>query len=187
MSHEIKLGQLIDDERQQRDAIHIAVAPVDSIDDKLEPGQAIGLVKGSKSTVTANTPNLIGIVDPFLKEPVRKYERFFMFLFPNTVTGMRHHWEHPAFENKDESEAWLRDFIRNADCPDFDTVIAAATGQHVDRNEYYSGPAYENDGEYLFFRGRDAHGEIPPEFWDHVEIYTGIRCPERPSRFSCSC
>ena len=51
--------------------------------------------------------------------------------------------------------------------------------------EYYE--TYTNDGEYLHFDGRDAHGVIPPEFWDHVENYTGKPCPLRATYFSCSC
>jgi hypothetical protein len=42
---------------------------------------------------------LIGIVDPFLDQPVRPGEEFWVFVYPNTITGMRHYWQHPAFAN----------------------------------------------------------------------------------------
>jgi hypothetical protein len=41
--------------------------------------------------------------------------------------------------------------------------------------------------EYLHFDGEDAHGEIPDEFWTHLEVVTGERPPYRPKYFSCSC
>jgi len=45
------------------------------------------------------------------------------------------------------------------------------------------------DGPYIFFSNMDAHGDIPNEFWDHVEIVLGrkIRPQERAVGFSCSC
>lgn len=87
------------------------------------------------------------------------------------------------------SVAWLVEFTNAADCPMFATTFAAATGHHdLNRDEEgYCGS--ENDGEYLMFWGRDAHSEIPPEFWDHVEKVAGKPIPgrDRVSRFACSC
>lgn len=90
-----KLGHLITDGETRRDAIHIAVAPVVA-SCYLNPGQPIGLLEGSREQV-GPTNNPIGIVDPFLKGKVHYGQRFWMFLLPNTVTGMRHYWKHPAF------------------------------------------------------------------------------------------
>jgi hypothetical protein len=41
----------------------------------------------------------------------------------------------------------------------------------------------------MHFNGIDAHGEIPPEVWPHVEAVIGRRIPEqdRPEYFSCGC
>lgn len=90
-----KLGYLIEDGETRRDAIHIAVAPVEATCD-LNPGQPIGLLEGSREQV-GPTNNPIGIVDPFLKGKIKAGQRFWLFLYPNTVTGMRHYWKHPAF------------------------------------------------------------------------------------------
>lgn len=80
---------------EQRDAVHIAVAPVVA-DRRLFPGQPIGFVEGSNERVHgSNTP--IGIVDPFLTENVQIDQQFWMFLYPNTITSLRHDWTHPAF------------------------------------------------------------------------------------------
>lgn len=173
-----------------RDAIHVAVIPAVA-GAKLRPGERVSVQDGV--ALPSNQP--VGIVDPFLEEPVESGMRFWLCLMPETVTGMRHHWSHPAFKDdnvarkytKEESEAWLRDFAETSDCPDFDILIAAATGKSIScvDPDYYG--TYENDGEYLYFSGRDAHGEIPEEFWDHVENYTGVKCELRAKRFSCSC
>lgn len=79
-----------------RDAIHVAVAPVVA-GVFLEPGQHVGLF--ADGTAKPTKPH-IGIVDPFLTQPVEKGERFWLFLYPNTVTSLRHVWTHPAFAPK---------------------------------------------------------------------------------------
>lgn len=88
-----KLGQLCDDS-DRRDAVHIALAPVIAACN-LEPGQFVGLVNGQ---ATWNVETFIGVVDPFLKDEVKKGERFWLMLLPGTITGLRHVWSHPAFK-----------------------------------------------------------------------------------------
>ena len=79
MKHEVVLGKLIEGE-QQRDAIHIAVAPV-TASVKLAPGQDVGLLPDGTA---GHVPNgNIGIVDPFLRAMVFPGQQFFMFLYPN--------------------------------------------------------------------------------------------------------
>jgi hypothetical protein len=171
---------------KERDAIHIAVASVVAAE-RLYPGQHIGLADSDRETVVGSGPH-IGIVDPFLPRYVDAGERFWMFLYPNTITSLKHVWTHPAFgtegrklasteEQKAASEKWLRDFIASADCPSYETVIAAAIDE---------GDRQWSD-EYLHFDGSDAHGEIPAEFWVHVEIVTGRKIEKRATYFSCSC
>lgn len=64
----------------KRDAIHVAIIPLVA-PRVMRPGEHL-----------AN-----GIVNPFLKEPVQPGEAFWLFLYPGTVTGIRHVWSHPAF------------------------------------------------------------------------------------------
>lgn len=181
-----------------RDAIHVAVAPVVAAE-PLMPGQWIGFVKeGETESVHAyieavpGRQSRIGIVDPFLVEHIPRGERFWMFLVPGSIVSLRHEWTHPAFTgepakvvDKVASEAWLRNFCATADCPPYDVVIAAAVGDPVSPIDDQI--SYEVDGEYLTFYGRDAHSEIPNEFWEHVEAVTGRKCVLRPRFFSCSC
>lgn len=183
-------------ETATRDAIHMAVAPVVS-SGNYRSGEHVGLLPDGRISILADKK--IGIIDPFLVDGVRTDERCWLFLYPQTVTGMRHHWSHPAFEaaaqtapSKAESEAWLRNWIRNADCPDYETVVAAAIGAKIRPiDDDYGSEPYKiedyGDGPRLFFSGRDAHSDIPPEFWDHVENVTGAKVPCRAVGFSCSC
>lgn len=196
------LGKIITSE-QQRDAIHVAVLPV-TAGERLKPGDWISL--GDEDLAYGDDAG-IGIVDPFLKVGVKKGQRFWLYLIPGSITSLRHVWTHPACpggpeapaiigKDKEGSERWLRNFIDSADCPSYDRVMAAAIGEHhknanpaEDPKEY---PGYynsRNDGEYLHFGGHDAHGDIPAEFWDHVEIVTGKQIPnrQRARYFSCSC
>lgn len=175
-----------------RDAVHVAVVPM-TAQVALKPGDHVDANGGFDGEPVA-------VVDPFLMDGPAKGQRFWGFLFPNTITSLRHEWVHPAFPvvgeqpqfscTKEDSEEWLRSFCRDNDCPDFDVVIAAATDKPVSNRwpQYYE-IAYRNDGEYLHFNGSGAHAAIPPEFWDHVENYTGVKIPreKRATGFSCSC
>lgn len=183
-----KIGNIIDD-KQQRDAIHIAIAPVIA-GEILYPGQRIGFTdpKGTDRVGANSTP--IGIVDPFLAHPVTRDERFYMFLFPNTVTGMRHHWAHPAFA--DEAAVTVSP---DADLPAIASrkrleEIAAAMGMtYAELMEgadgWISGSNYLNHGE----SNRGEFYSHKDEFWKHYEVVREMKVSEddRESFFSCSC
>jgi hypothetical protein len=91
-----RLGQLIEDGDRRRDAIHIAVAPVTAAE-RLAPGQHVGLVQEGNLELVGPCDRNIGVVDPYLTEPVERGQRFWLFLYPGTITGLRHVWTHPAF------------------------------------------------------------------------------------------
>jgi len=186
------LGTIID-ESQKRDAIHLAVEPVIAGQD-FSPGSHITVTNG---VAQPSKPGKgIGIVDPFLTENVKKGERFWFVMYPRKVHSLRHVWSHPDFpdeggttpQDKSVSEEWLRDFISGSDCPDYDTVMELINEGILpspDSEYYANGGVY--DEEYLHFNGRDAHGEIPPEFWVHAEIVLNKKLTNRPQYFSCSC
>ena len=90
----LKPGELITDGDRRRDAFHVAVAPV-TAGVSLQPGEHVGLVD-NRDTVAPCDDN-VGIVGPFLPKCVEPGQRFLLWLYPNTVTGMRHVWSHPAF------------------------------------------------------------------------------------------
>lgn len=82
-------------ENPLRDAMHFAVAPVEA-SVRLRPGCHVGLTEDGEAEISS-TKDCIGIVDPFLKEWVEVGQRFWLFLYPNTITGLRHVWSHSAF------------------------------------------------------------------------------------------
>ena len=91
-----RLGQLIDNGDRRRDAIHIAVAPVTAAE-RLAPGQHVGLVREGDVELVGACDHTIGVVDPSLAGEVEPGQRFWLFLYPGTITGLRHVWTHPAF------------------------------------------------------------------------------------------
>lgn len=182
-------------EDASRDAIHVAIIAATAYED-MNPGDHVRLTADGFAVRNGET---VGIVDPFIPSKgyrcVREGTRVWVCLYPNTVTGMRHHWSHPEIDDpeprkeytKEESEAWLKEFAASNDCPEFDVLIPAACGEYIESPdpEWYG--TYRIDSEYLFFSGRDAHGTIPPEFWEHLENYTGKTLQVKPKHFSCSC
>jgi hypothetical protein len=104
------LGELLGDDVIHKDAIHVAIVPLTAAE-KLKPGDRIRLDSGDreKARLAEDGDPAIGIVDPFLSITLDKYDRFYACLYPGTVTGMRHEWDHPAWWTED-SVAWLKDY-----------------------------------------------------------------------------
>ncbi len=96
-----ELGKLIEG-TAFRDAVHVAVAPVEA-GEIVHPGDRVWLRDdGTVSISTVGDHKAVGVVDPFLEEAtaVPKGAKFWLFLFPGTVTSLRHSWTHPAFKAK---------------------------------------------------------------------------------------
>jgi hypothetical protein len=189
---DVPLGKIITGEAH-RDAIHIAIAPVTAAV-MLYPAQEVRLLTDGQR-VDGGTPS-VGIVDPFLRGPVFEGQRFYVFLHPQTVTGMRHHWQHPAFDGGcaasaplpphpdiAASEKWLKDFCADSDGPSYDVIRRVLAGEM----DGFGDVSFRVEGEYFYVYGQNASGEIPPEFWEHVEVVTGKMQINRPSHFTCSC
>ena len=91
----------------RRDAVHVAVAPVVAGEDT-EAGDHIVLLDGQFLPTPSHNPAAIGVADPFRRESaacIKKGERYWLFLYPNTVTSLRHVWQHPAFRAQLPKEA----------------------------------------------------------------------------------
>lgn len=183
------IGKKLTDENH-RDAIHIAVLPVSCALGPLSAGQKVKFAYGTKSSVSAAAPEEwgIGIVDPFLSEQVETGERFWLFVRPNSVSGMRHEWTHPEVDAlpdlaTSESEKWLRQFALDWNF-DWDELISEA--MHPSKDPYR---------RVVVAHGRDLHssgelGEDYNRFWMHLEKFTGQHFDEERREalvWSCSC
>lgn len=176
-----------------RDAVHVAVISAIA-GETLHPGQHVGLNDAStddSDRVAATMTKHIGIVDPFLECVVYPQQRFWLYLYPRTITGLRHLWTHPDFDHvgdtydtpahKLAAEKWLRDFAERADLS-YKTVMQSAA-EFVRSGEYYVQYDYETARDEMYTKGTQE------EFWKNYEIVTGEHVPEekRGSVFSCSC
>lgn len=170
-----------------RDAVHFAVVPVIG-NETLFPGTHIGFdVGGARVTATPPKPyELIGIVDPFLTSDILAGERFWMFLYPNTITGLKHVWSHPAISEDgygvgSSSELWLRNFAKEVDADYQEMMWIAET--HCGEGRY--------GGDYLCEGGKWEGQGTPDEFWEHFHNVTGKKPSDMsyggPGIFSCSC
>lgn len=184
MSGDIGIGRLLDKDRIiERDAIHVAVAPVIAACD-LEPGESVRFVNGSTLEVTNTAGKTIGVVDPFLKKTVEKGDRFWLFLQPGSITSLRHDWTHPAFKAQaiDENTARIKD--AQAFMDHFAESIGSDSQEVINHATWYL-----DDDEYWCEGGRFESQDLPDEFWENYEILTGRPVP--PSKqghfFSCSC
>lgn len=186
------MGDLLPDDAGGRDAVHVAVFSAHSTV-PLFPSQRVAVVsRGEADAEVSPIGECCGIVDPFLMTAVKPGERCWIYLFPRTITALSHRWSHPAFEEsiafyappsaKLTSEQWLRDFCAKSDCPSYEEVMGKAS-RVAD-----GGSGSNFDDNYLHFNDQDAHGEIPPEFWDHVAAVLGRPIlGSKPTYFSCAC
>jgi len=94
---QIELGSLRSD--NHRDAIHVAVVPL-VLKEPMTPGEWFQLDDDGEA-IGGSEIEAIGIIDPFLSR--RSYSagcEVWGVLRPNTISGMRHHWYHPAFDRR---------------------------------------------------------------------------------------
>lgn len=178
-----QMGRIIDSD-VQRDAVHVAIAPVHA-EERVFPGQRVGLRAGTGDVADPGAEP-VGIVDPFLSHPVDAGNRFWLFLFPETVTGLRHEWSHPAFDSKrrapdamGESEAWLREFARRCG-KSYSWLMDVVEGL------VKTGTVFTEQGSSLI---RDEYYSNEEEFWKHMRNVADFEIPDdvNDDPFSCWC
>lgn len=176
---DVNLGEILEkDSEIYRDAIHIAIAPIIAGED-LFPGTHVAVV-GEKA-FSSGTP--IGVVDPFLWKKVMKDERFYLLLYPKTITNLRHEWIHPAFpinhpkttqQGINPHEEWIRNWAEEISVGYQDLINSAHS--YIDSDEY-------------MVRGGLLEGvNVKEGFWEHFEKLTGKSLGNKEEHFfSCSC
>lgn len=183
------LGTIIGNS-EKRDAIHLAVEPVIAGEYSLLPGEHVGVWKNADGVLVAGYGDSLGIVDPFLREPVKPHERFWLIVYPRKITSLRHVWTHPDFDDVEDlvtidyanyraSEKWIRDYAISINVG-YDEIMDFTRVYVADESKY---PDYWSQGDR--FEGTS----LPYEFWIHYENVTQTKVPEnrKESFFSCAC
>lgn len=196
---------------EKRDAIHLGVEPTVA-GETLYPGQDIGIVEG-QAYPAIHGVKALGIVDPFLTEPVYEGQRFWLVVYPRAITSLRHVWEHPDFAPaveleepepteeeihraaammgdpralaKDWITAWLEEV--NAQLGDGDGNEITFEGLISTAMTHVGTTTW--GGDYISRGGAFEGFYTPDEFWDKLADYKGINIPskDRGNFFSCSC
>ena len=192
-----QFGRLVPaDFPDERDAIHIACAAVFATED-LNPGDHVGFVDKRQDHMGRSELAPVGVVDCFLPRPVKKGERFWVFLYPGTIKSLRHSWTHPSFDVRQQliraleetpakrrMKAFAESIDRDGEDYDGTPYTKVTFEELIDR-----ATAYVNGGEFWSEGGRFEGQYLYDEFWDDFEELTGLKVPEgdRYSFFSCSC
>lgn len=185
------IGKILD-ETARKDAVHFALAPMIAFEYlwassrvKLMPARP-GYVRHAED----DDPLAIGVTDPFLRDGVEKGQRFWVFLNPNTITNLRHDWEHPAFVEQTDDQKLaakvadallqtpqrrlLEDFAEKIDVSYADLLAAADN--------------FITTGEYLSQGPRFEGVQTPVGFWPAYDFVTQTKSGMTDeSFFSCSC
>lgn len=184
--HEVKLGHLITDGDTMRDAIHIAVAPCKNGEgEPLYPGQRVGL-RPNSSDRACSSDNPIGIVDPYLDEYVKPGEWFWVLLFPQTITSLRHQWAHPAFDGGQEQDEDVR-VGKKAKSLEW---LKAHEETFGFKSEDLIAEVEGSDEHFSFGTTSGPDWAQTKEFWDHMENITGKAFDDEHREntyFSCGC
>lgn len=183
-----RIGSLIVGDAQ-RDAIHVAVAPVFA-GCLLHPGERVGMVGGKANNATGEH---VGIVDPFLRGPVSRGERLWLFLFPGSITSLRHEWVHPLMDaaatkpdRKAESELWMTAWAKEHMGTDYYGPDDADGNPRKWTGPEALAKAVEAGRELHIGPYESAREHINNEWWDHWVNITGEKA-QRDEFFSCSC
>jgi hypothetical protein len=198
------LGTIIDD-TQKRDAIHLAVEPVIA-KCYLQPGENVTADGYGKLPIpNFSGKEYVGIVDPFLKEPLNPGQRFWLVLYPRTIKSLRHIWEHPAFPDseiqissevlKEDSEAektkkwiskkWIEDYVK--EIKKWDTYDTRRIYSYDDLMKAADKWLNSDNDEWLLFATDNE--SLDENFWYHYEIVTGKKVEDgkKQNFFSCIC
>ncbi len=95
----MELGTQPDWSDPEKDAVHVAIYKA-LARENLKAGDRVVFhddwgPDGSVRRPEDDKEKVIGIVDPFLTEEVKRNTYVWVVMLPGTVTGLRHEWSHP--------------------------------------------------------------------------------------------
>lgn len=158
----IKTIGTIHSRKMERDAIHTAILQVKAAE-PLVQGTTVKLDEIGNA-IHCRREEAIGIVDPFLTGAVEVGDKCWVFIFPGTVTGMRHHFTLPAIDKvmmDEASKKWLEKYASDHR-EQYETLITCVT-------EFVNNGCTDPTMDDNF---RDS--EVPDEFWIHFKNVTGL-------------
>lgn len=174
--------------QEKRDAIHLAVEPV-TAGEELKAGQHIGLRNGKAYLEhnLAQDARCLGIVDPFLTEPLKPGERFWFIVYPRQITSLRHVWSHPAFPMVADLDR--HDPVVMSQAKQWVEAYAPTIHEELNYETLMAGARdYLKYGDYLMDGGKYEGCSVNDEFWERFEIIEGpVSNEKKGSFFSCSC
>jgi hypothetical protein len=200
VSSDVRLGSLVPGDGY-RDAVHVAVTPCVA-GRTMSPGEWVML---KQNNVLIGFPSKVrgrgqGIVDPYLTEPVKEGERFWLCLIPGSVTSLRHQWTHPMFAPegdsapkaevslKESAEKFLREFAEEVGVS-YGVLMESAENWLDGENRKNNGKSRWNDSYHtLNYDTPDVVWEKRKEFWEAYEIVTEKKVADHEATFfSCAC
>lgn len=170
--------------QEMRDAIHVAIAPMEAAVE-LSPGQHVGI--DGHGRISATEPH-IGIVDPFLRRPVETGERCWVMLYPNTIRSIRHQWVHPAFEREPEMDELRHaaELVAQTCGKTYEALMSDATDYNYSLSREGAWGDYIMDNSERY---KNVEGHLWEKFWLHFEKVTGQKANDKykSAPYTCSC
>lgn len=188
-----RLGRLITGPAE-RDAVHIAVVPA-MAGIHMTPGTHVGVCAGEPMIAAPSgkyISDYVGIVDPFLKENLKKGDMFYIYLYPGTVISLRHHYRHPVLD----AEEIRQETMESLKHPAVERMKAWAKqfgttyGETMRNTRFFllTGKEITLDG----IASLNVSTEEYPDggtFWGDYETITNQKVPDEKKKdfFSCEC
>ena len=159
-----------------RDAVHVDVMPAKA-KHRLKPSQRVAVIDGI--AMATDGEREVGIVDPFLAQTLKADEEFYVFLFPGSITSLRHDWTHPVVDRAAE-------ITPKSESVGFISAFAHEIGSTYDEVMMHADDYVKND-EYWCEGARWESQSLPDKFWDHYSAIRGEKPQYEWGFFSCAC
>lgn len=177
-----KIGTVLES-LEPRDAVHIAVFAAPLGVPHSYAGTYVALV--GEVLVPCLVENAIGIIDPFIKRRVYQDEVVLVFIMPNTITGLRHVYQHPMLDGVPEPRS-LKSEV--------DWVTTFATTMNCTYTEFMEmADAYVDHGDCVTLGvelGAAFYEGDWPGFWERYDRITGLESGKSgldDAFFNCAC